>query len=61
MTVEALSKISCKRIQEPEIIRETESDCSKEFGADGSNNAKEKITLVKVGWKVDGKFHEQVN
>ena len=61
LTTKMLSKMSCKEPQEPEIIRETESDCSKEFGADGSNTAKEKITLVKVGWKVDEKFHEQAN
>ena len=61
LTAEALSKISCKRIQEPEIIRETESDCSKGLGADGRTDATEKITLVKVGWKFDEKFVEQVN
>ena len=61
LTTEALSQLSCKRIQEPEIIRETESDCSKGLGADGRTDAKEKITLVKVGWKFDEKFVEQVH
>ena len=61
LTTKKLSKMSCKEPQEPEIIRETESDCSKGLGADGRSDAKEKITLVKVGWKFDKKFHEQVN
>ena len=56
-----MSKISCEESQEPEIIRETKSDCSKGLGADGRSDAKEKITLVKVGWRFDEKFHEQVN
>ena len=61
LSARTLSEISCKQIQEPEIIRENESDCSKGLGADGRSNTKEKITLVKVGWNLDEKFHEQVN
>ena len=61
LTSKTLSKMSCKESQEPKIIRETKSDCSKGLGADGRSNAKEKITLVKVGWNLDEKFHEQVN
>ena len=61
LTSKTLSKMSCKESQEPEIIRENESDCSKGLGADGRSNTKEKITLVKVGWNLDEKFHEQVN
>ena len=60
LTSKTLSKMSCKESQEPKIIRETKSDCSKGLGADGRSNAKEKITLVKVGWNLYEKFHEQV-
>ena len=52
--------MSCKETQEPEIIRENESDCSKGLGADGRRNAQKEITLVKVGWKFDEKYNEQV-
>ena len=55
-----MSEISCEESQEPEIIRETKSDCSKGLGADGRSDAKEKITLVKVGWRFDEKYYEQV-
>ena len=61
LSTRTISEISCKQIQEPEIIRETESDCSKGFSADGRMNGKEKITLVKVGWRFDEKYFEQVD
>ena len=61
LTTKTLSEISCKQPQEPEIIRETKSDCSKGLGADGRSDAKEKITLVKVGWRFDEKYYEQVH
>ena len=60
ITVETLSQVSCKRIQEPLIIRELKSDCSKGIGADGQINSEDNITLVKVGWQFSEKFHEQV-
>ena len=61
LSTRTISEISCKQIHEPEIIRETESDCSKGFSADGRMNGKEKITLVKVGWRFDEKYFEQVD
>ena len=47
LTSKTLSKMSCKESQEPEIIRENESYCSKGLGADGRSNTNKKITLVK--------------
>ena len=54
-----LYKASCKRVMEPEVVREDQSDCSKGVGADGRTEDLEKITLVRVGWKFGDHFEEQ--
>lgn len=59
--IEKMYAATCRRIQEPLIIREEKSDCSNGLGADGRSDELESITLVKVGWKFSEEFEEQVN
>ena len=54
-----LYKASCRRVMEPEVVREDQSDCSKGVGADGRTEDLEKITLVRVGWRFGDHFEEQ--
>ena len=56
----SLYRASCYRIMEPEVIREEKSDCSSGLGADGRTENLDEITLVKVGWKINDHFEEQV-
>ena len=59
--IEKMYAATCRRFQEPLIIREEKSDCSNGLGADGRSDELESITLVKVGWKFSEEFEEQVN
>ena len=57
--ITSMSKATCTRIMEPEIIKEQSSDCSKGYGADGESEALD-VSLVQVGWIFNGQFEEQV-
>ena len=60
VSIDKVQAATCRRVQEPTILREEKSNCSSGLGADGRITDGEKITLVKVGWNFKDDFEEQV-
>ena len=60
VSIDKVQAATCRRVQEPTILREEKSNCSSGLGADGKATDGEKITLIKVGWNFKEDFEEQV-